>query len=590
MWLNLDELPEQEYDVVVVGAGGAGMSSALCAAIGGARVLLVERTEYVGGTTALSGGTTWIPGTRHSAQVNDVDTLQTAEAYLTRAVGDRTPASMRHALLAAGPEAVDYVESNSEVKFAPYPIHPDYITELEGSTMRGRALEPVPFDGRRLGKLMNLVRPPIPEFTVLGGMAVDRNDIFHLLRATQTAKSFLYCARIIARHWRDRLVHGAGTRMVMGRALVGRLLLSLEQKGVTILTQTSVVKIDGGADGVTAVTLAAGGTRRSVRVRGGLVLASGGFTRHPELRKTMLPGVDIAWCPGAPGHTGQAHDLARSLGARYGDKALSPSFWAPVSIRKRPDGSTAVWPHFVMDRAKPGMITVNKAGRRFLNESTSYHLFGIGMQEANRQVPSVPAYLVCDAEALRKYGIGMVRPRERRLAPYLADGYLTCGDTLEQLAQTLGIDAAGLKDSVARINAYSETGVDPDFQRGGTAYQRYNGDATWTGKNPNIGPLAKPPYYAVRLYPGDIGAATGFVTDEHSRVLDGTGQAIAGLYAVGADAHSVMGGVYTAPGITIGPGLVFGYLAARDATKRAQGVAPNATRSTAAETPQRVTA
>jgi len=224
----------------------------------------------------------------------------------------------------------------------------------------------------------------------------------------------------------------------------------------------------------------------------------------------------------------------------------------------------------VMDRAKPGMMCVNQAGERFVNESTSYHLFGIGMQEANRKVPSVPAYLIGDAQAVRKYGIGMVRPRERRLSPYLADGYLTRGDTVEELARQLGIDAARLQQSVARFNSYAESGVDPEFSRGTTAYQRHNGDATWTGKNPCVGPLTQGPFYAVRLYPGDIGAATGFVTDECSRVLDSGGEAIPGLYAVGADAHSVMGGVYTAPGITIGPGLVFGYLSARDAVHRAK--------------------
>jgi succinate dehydrogenase/fumarate reductase flavoprotein subunit len=569
MWLKLEQLPHAEYDVVVVGAGGAGMGAALCAAISGARVLLVERTEYVGGTTALSGGTTWIPGTRHSDPALG-DTLETAEAYLTRAIGERTPAALRRALLQAGPEAVDFIEANSEVKFSPYPLHPDYITELEGSTLRGRALEPVPFDGRELGKLIGLVRPPIPEFTVLGGMAVDRTDIFHLLRATQTLKSFWYCAKLITRHSRDRLLHGEGTRMVMGRALVGRLLLSLEQSNVTILTETSVAKIDCGPQGVSGVTLVAGGQRRAVRVRGGLVLASGGFTRHPELRKQLLPGVAMDWCPGAPGHTGQAHDLARPLGAHYGERALSPTYWAPVSIRKRPDGSTAVWPHFVMDRAKPGMMCVNQAGQRFINESTSYHLFGIGMQEANRKVPAVPAYLIGDATAVYKYGLGMVRPRERNLASYLADGYVTRGDTLEDLARQLGMDAATLKASVARYNSHAETGVDPEFHRGTTAYQRHNGDATWTGRNPCIGPLTKAPFYAVKLYPGDIGAATGFVTDERARVLDAQGEAIPGLYAVGADAHSPMGGVYTAPGITIGPGLVFGYLAARDASHRAK--------------------
>ena len=238
-------------------------------------------------------------------------------------------------------------------------------------------------------------------------------------------------------------------------------------------------------------------------------------------------------------------------------------------LRKRADGSTAVSPHFVMDRAKPGMLTVNRAGQRFVNESTSYHLFGMAMQATG----SVPAYLVCDATALQKYGIGMVRPgaSAKDLAPFLADGYLTQGATLDGLAQKLGIDAAGLKASVDEINRCAETGVDPRFHRGETAYQQNIGDASAGHKNPNLGPLTTAPYYAVRLHPGDIGAATGFATDTDARVLDASGQPIPGLYAVGNDMHSVMGGVYTAPGITIGPGLVFGFLAARHAGSRAQG-------------------
>jgi succinate dehydrogenase/fumarate reductase flavoprotein subunit len=299
-----------------------------------------------------------------------------------------------------------------------------------------------------------------------------------------------------------------------------------------------------------------------------VILATGGFTLNPKLRKQMLPGVDLAWCPAAPGHTGEAHELALSMGAHYGTGALTNSFWAPVSLRKRRDGSTAVFPHFVMDRAKPGFITVNKKGERFLNESTSYHLFGLAMQETNKKTEAIPAYLVCDARALKKYGIGMVRPGGHGLGPFLKDGYLTKGNTLEELAAKLKIDAGGLKDSVTRINAYAQTGIDPDFGRGTTAYQRNNGDATWTGKNPSIGPLTEGPYYAVRLYPGDIGAATGLVTDVNAQVLDAANQPIAGLYAIGNDMHSAMGGVYTAPGITVGPGLVFGYIAARHAVSR----------------------
>ncbi len=568
---TLSTIPESAtYDVVVIGAGGAGMSAALFAAIEGKSVLLVERTEYVGGTTAWSGGTTWVPGTRHSVSVNKTDTLADAAHYLDNAVGTRTPASLRQAFLDNGPRAVDHIEANSDVKYRAYPKHPDYISDLGGSTLNGRALEPLPFDGRLLGDLFKLIRPPIPEFTVLGGMMVDRTDINHLLGVTKSLASFMHSAKMLWRHACDRLCHPRGTRLVMGNALVGRLLYSLSKRNnVSLALNTSVENIERGANGVESVALLHSGQRRTVRASGGVILASGGFNRHPQLRKHMLPGIDPSWCPAAPGHTGEAHELARKLGAHYGTDGVTHAFWAPVSTRKREDGSQAVFPHFMMDRAKPGMLTVNQAGERFVNESTSYHLFGLTMQQVHKTTPSVPAYLICDAEALRKYGIGMVRPGGKGLEPYLADGYLTRASTLEDLAQKLGIDAKGLQASVARINANAETGVDPDFQRGVTAYQQNMGDATWSGKNPNIGPLTQAPYYAVRLYPGDIGASTGLTTDADARVLGENDQPIPGLYAVGNDMHSIMGGVYAGPGITIGPGLVFAYLAARDAVSRA---------------------
>ncbi len=560
---------EAAFDLVVVGAGGAGMAAALFAAMEGASVLLVERTEYVGGTTAWSAGTSWIPGSRHAAQVNPGDTLQDAARYLDNAVGERSSAAVRQAFLDNGRAAVDEVEQKSALQYRPYPKHPDYISDLGGSTLNGRALEPVPFDGRLLGELFALLRPPIPEFTVLGGMMVDRTDINHLLALTKSWASFKHALKIIGRHALDRLSHPRGTRLVMGNAHVARLLHSLAQHPqVTLALNTTVEHIVRGPHGAERVDVVSGGERRSVRVDKGLVLASGGFNRHPELRAQMLPGVPAEWSPAAPGHTGQAHDLAKAVGAVYGQGGLSHAFWAPVSLRQRADGSTAVFPHFVMDRAKPGMVTVNARGERFLNESTSYHLFGLAMQEAHKTRPSIPAYLVCDAEALRKYGMGMVRPGGKGLAPFLADGYLTEGATLAELAGKLGMDARALQGSVAQINRFAETGVDPDFHRGETAYQQNLGDPAWTGKNPNIGPLAQAPFYAVRLYPGDIGAATGFATNEHAQVLDATGAPIGALYAVGNDMHSIMGGTYPAPGITIGPGLVFARIAARHALGR----------------------
>ena len=567
---NLQAIAEHEtFDLVVVGAGGAGMSAALFAAIDGARVLLVERTQYVGGTTAWSAGTTWVPGSAHAAQVNPGDTLADAETYLNNAVGERTRAAVRRAFLEHGGAAVKKAEAHSELRYRPYPKHPDYISDLGGATLNGRALEPLPFDARLLGPLFPLLRPPITEFTVLGGMMVDRTDINHLLAMTKSMASLRHSFKIVGRHLMDRLSHPRGTRLVMGNALAGRLLYSLsKQERVKLALNTSLTDIGVENDRVETVTLLQNGETRTVRVTGGLVLASGGFNRHPGLRAQMLPAVPAQWCPAAPGHTGEAHDLAFQVGAHYGEGGLSHAFWAPVSIRQRADGSTAVVPHFVMDRAKPGMITVNQKGERFVNESTSYHLFGLAMQAANLTTPSIPAYLVCDAEALRRYGIGMVRPGGKGLAPFLADGYLTQGATLDELASRLGIDAAGLRHSVEQINAYADTGVDPDFQRGSTAYQQNLGDPNRGGKNPNLGPLCQGPFYAVKLYPGDIGASTGFVTNEHAGVIGRTGQAIEGLYAVGNDQHSIMGGTYPAPGITIGPGLVFAYLAAGHALGR----------------------
>lgn len=567
MITSLSQISDGEaFDIVVVGAGGAGMSAALFGAINGAKVLLVEKTEYVGGTTAFSAGTTWVPNSHHAASVGVVDdSLEKAAHYLDLAVGDRSDPAMRRAFLENGPLAVKCIEDNSEVRYRARPFHPDYISDLEGSTLKGRALEPLPFDGRQLGERFALIRPPIPEFTVLGGMMIDRDDVNHLLGMGKSFKSLRHSIKLLARHGADRLKHARGTRLVMGNALIASLLYSLDKRGVPVLTRCQMDSVEQGADGVDAIVLSQQGVKRRLRVKGGVILASGGFNRHPERRKALLPGIDAKWCPGAAGHTGQAHDVAEGAGARYGTPGLSNAFWAPVSTRQRADGTTAVFPHFILDRGKPGMITVNQQGQRFLNESTSYHLFGIGLQNAN----VMPGYLITDAKGLRQYGLGMVRPGGKGLQPFLDDGYLTEGATLAQLAERLKIDASGLQDSVRRMNQYAVTGIDLDYGRGTTDYQRANGDAT-QAPNPNLGALATAPFYAVRLFPGDIGAATGFATDAKGRTLDSQDRVIAGLYAIGNDMHSVMGGTYPGPGITLGPGLTFAYLAAGHAAQRAK--------------------
>jgi succinate dehydrogenase/fumarate reductase flavoprotein subunit len=321
--------------------------------------------------------------------------------------------------------------------------------------------------------------------------------------------------------------------------------------------------VNGGK--VEGVVLQNNGVVRRVVAASGVVLAAGGYSHHKTRRAEMLhrPIPDLS--PIAPGITGEMQDLALALGARFGEGNEDNAFWAPVSVRPRADGSTAVFPHFVMDRSKPGTVCVNQQGRRFVNESTSYHRFGRAMFEGHRTAATIPCFIITDTVGLKKYGLGMVRMGTRDLSPFLADGYLVKGDTVAELAAKLDVPAPALEQTIAAMNACAKTGVDPEFGRGTTAYHRVNGDASFEGPNPTLGPIATPPYYALRLYPGDIGAATGLVIDEWSRVLKEDNEPIEGLYACGNEANSIMGGTYPGPGITLGPGITFAYRAVRHA-------------------------
>ena len=567
MITSLDRIvDEAAYDFIVVGGGAGGLAAALFAAIAGGSVLLVEHTEYVGGTTALSAGTTWVPNSQHASSVNPGDTPEAARRYLDGVVGNFARASLREAFLEAGPKAIATLEAQSDVKFRPYKMHPDYEQQAEGASLNGRALEPLPFDGRALGDAFGLVRPPIPEFTILGGMMVDRTDINHLLAIRKSRASFAHASRILARYAFDRLRYKRGTRLVMGNALVGQFLLSLQKRGAAIVTRTSVKAFLTDASGVCGVELVSGDATRCVRARLGVVLAAGGYGRNPKHRAEMLHQPTPEYSPTAPGHTGDMQALALELGARIGEGGADNAFWAPVSVRKRPDGSMAVFPHFVLDRSKPGTVCVDQSGRRFVNESSSYHVFARAMFEHNRMTPSIPCFLITDAEGLRKYGLGMVRMGTRNLKPYLADGYLVSADTIPALAAKLGVDAPDLQATIADINRFAETGVDTLFGRGTTAYHRVNGDASH-GPNPTLGPIRTAPFYAVRLYPGDIGAANGLVIDEDARVMRTDDTPVGNLYACGAEAASIMGGTYPGPGITIGPAIVMAYRAVQNALR-----------------------
>ena len=558
------------FDLVVVGAGSGGLAAAVFAAISGKSVLVVERTEYVGGTSALSAATTWVPNSLHAHKVAppgsaDADSPEKVRGFLNAVVGNRSPADVRDAFIDSAPKAIAELERKTAAHFRPYATHPDYEQDPEGATMRGRALEPVPFDARALGEDINLIRKPIPEFCLFDGMMIDRTDINHLLALTKKFASFKHAVKILAHYGIDKLHGRRGTRLVMGNALIGRLLLTFRDKGGSLVTRTSVERFVTGPKGVEGVVLVSNGVRRTVLAKHGVVLAAGGFNRHKTRRAEMLPQPTPEFSPSAPGHTGEMQDLALGLGARFSTADMQPAFWAPCSTRTRKDGTLAVFPHFVLDRSKPGTVCVNQAGLRFVNESSSYHLFGRAMFEQNQISPCIPCWIITDAAGLRKYGLGMVRMGTKNIQPFLADGYLLEGKTVAELAGKIGVPAANLEQTVANMNAYAKTGTDPEFGRGRTAYHRVNGDAGFTGPNPTLGPIATAPFYAVKLIVGDIGASSGLVINADAQVLGEGDQPIAGLYACGNEANSIMGGTYPGPGITVGPAITFAYRAVQHA-------------------------
>lgn len=369
--------------------------------------------------------------------------------------------------------------------------------------------------------------------------------------------------RLLGRHAVDRMTHVRGTRLVMGNALVARLLKSLLGRGVDVRTNSRVVSIDRhNGSAATIHWLGDQGIAESARSRRGVVLATGGFSHHADLRRELLPQPPAAYTAVPDGIDGSGVTLGLSLGGKLGQSRANNAFWAPSSVRQRSDGSTAVFPHFALDRGKPGLIAVDQHGRRFVNEATSYQMF----VEAMYEVGAIPCQFICDGTFIRRYGLGMIRPRTRNLAPYVADGYLIEAPTLGALARKIGVDPDALNDTVARYNVAAVEGIDLEFNKGASAYSRNLGDPA-VGPNPCLGLVGPGPFYALTIHPADIGTCCGLVTNTDAQVLDRDDRPIEGLYAVGNDMDSVMGGVYAGPGITIGTAMTFGYVAGRHAAR-----------------------
>jgi glycine/D-amino acid oxidase-like deaminating enzyme len=552
----------ESYDLIVIGAGAAGLTASAVAAIEGQRVLLIECSPLIGGTTAISGGMVWIPANHKMADAGIADTLADANTYLDATLPPESDRRLREAFLARGDEMVCYLEANTAVRLRCVPTYPDYYPELPGATAGGRVLEPLPFDGRELGKSFALLRSPLPEFTLFGGMMVSRADVPHFRNAGRSVRSFGRVVSLTGKYLLQRLHAARGTTLYLGNALAARLYKSVLDLGVDIRLGVRVEQLRREGGRVTGIDMTLSGRRTTVQARRGVVLATGGISNDLALRRQYVPeqAGHVSATVNAHALTGGAR-LALQVGAQMRVAGTSGAFWVPSSCFTRPDGSKGVYPHVVTDRAKPGLIAVDGGGRRFVNEAVSYHEFGRAQLRA--AATAIPAHLICDRRFMWKYGLGRIKPFSLRVSADIKSGYLKRAATIAALADALAIPSGNLVDTVETFNAGARRGVDPAFGRGTNIYQRHLGDADCK-PNPCIAPIEAGPFFAVAVYPADLGMSAGLLTDASARVLDPEGAVIPGLYACGNDMDSLMAGAYPGPGITLGPALTFAYIAARD--------------------------
>ncbi|MDE0059904.1 MAG: FAD-binding protein [Defluviicoccus sp.] len=560
---------DREVDLLVAGAGPGGMTAALVGALEGLDVLVCEKSQLIGGTGATSAGTLWIPGNSQNREAGFADSAGDAAAYLDALIGDGGADSRRAVYLREGPKVIDDLVARSELGFVACGRHPDYRSNLPGAAIEGRAIVAETFDGRKLGADFARIRPPIPEYLLFGGMMVGKADLARLLGRYRSVANFAHSAGLVLRYLADRLRFARGTRLTMGNALVGRLYYSLKRNGVDIAFGAAlgeVVERDGGAAGA-AFETAEGGLR--VRARRGVVLATGGMARHEALREVFMPRAEPKYSLAVAENTGDGIAAGERLGG-WVESAGEGGLWTPVSRNPRKHGGTGLYPHILLDRAKPGLIAVNRAGRRFVNEAASYHDFVEGMFRADEISPSIPAWLICDAGFVRRYGLGDIHPGTAGLARHERAGYVTLGGSAAELAAKIGVDSDGLADSIRRHNRFAEEGADADFGKGDTDLNRFNGDPG-NRPNPCLAPIAGRPLVAMAVWPADLATSAGLAANADGQVLGQDSAPIPGLYACGNDMASIMAGTYPGPGTTLGPAMVFGYRAAMHAARSGRG-------------------
>jgi 3-oxosteroid 1-dehydrogenase len=548
-----------EVDVVVVGAGGAGMSAALAAAAQGLDTVLLEKSGHFGGSTARSGGGVWMPGNYALQEAGQADPIAESKRYLDAIVGDVVPKERRDTYLDRSPEVLDFIRDHTPLRFTWVPDYADYHPEAPGGRAKGRSCEPIPLDARFLGDELARLHP---QYTKAPANMIVTQAMFRKISlGLRTLGGPVTMVKVLL----ARIAAGLrGRRMyAMGNAIAIGLRKGLMDAGVPLHYDTELVDLvlEGGR--VVGVRVRHDGTEHVVRARRGVILGSGGFERNLELREKYQPQpTSIDWTTGSQFNTGAGLEAGIAAGAET--DLLDDSWWGPTI--PLPSG-----PWFCLaERNLPGSIIVNQAGRRYMNEALPYveavHAMYRGEESG---VGHVPSWMVIDQRYRNRYLFAGLFPRQPFPGRWYKMGTVKKAATIADLAAQIEVPADALAATLERFNTFARTGRDEDFGRGESAYDKYYSDPT-VKPNPSLHVIDEAPFYAVKIVPGDLGTKGGLVTDERARVLRPDGSVIDGLYAAGNVSSAVMGRTYAGPGATIGPALTFGYLAAEDIARSRQ--------------------
>ncbi|WP_330275064.1 3-oxosteroid 1-dehydrogenase [Lentzea sp. NBC_00516] len=536
-----------EFDVVVVGAGAAGMTAALAAAKRGLSCVVVEKAPTYGGSAARSGAGIWVPNNEVILAAGIPDTPAKAAQYMAAVVGD-IPLVRQQAYLSHGPQMISFVMRNSPLRFRHMDGYSDYYPEYPGGIAKGRSIEPEMIDGRILGaELANLNAPYL---ATPAGMVIYGADYKWLALALVNAKGAATAAAALARGTAAAL---AGQKpLTMGQALAGGLRAGLMQANVPVWLNTGLQDLlveNGAVKGVLT-------SRGVVRARRGVIMGSGGFEHNAAMRaQYQRQPIGTQWTVGAKENTGDGHRAGQRAGAAL--DLMDDAWWGPAI-------PTPGSPYFCLaERTLPGGLMINAAGKRFVNEAAPYSDVVHVMYDKNPADPCIPAWLVVDQNYRNRYLFADVAPTLPLPDGWYQSGAVVKNWSLDGLAGAIGVPGAALKSTVSRFNGQAMTGRDPDFKRGDSAYDHYYTDPA-VFPNSCLAPLWAPPFYAFKIVPGDLGTKGGLVTDARARVLRPDGSVIPGLYAAGNVSSAVMGHSYAGAGSTIGPAMTFGYIAAND--------------------------